>query len=153
MIKLKIPDYYQYLWPFRLPVCLLLEATSTALLRVLHSHAEELPWEPGKYQEEKLKDTVKCCAAITSCSWFVFECWIQEESLDAIVNTIAFVTLDLSVLHWAYSCRKGSWNGRARCSVSLLHCSMPSFICLYLCSKSLLGFGGKIFLFLPWMYT
>lgn len=113
------------------------------------------PGNQEKYQVKILKGTIKCSAVIASCSWLVFECWIQEEYLDVIVKQLLLPSwiFFVCVFHCEYSWRNGSWNVSATVTLKLLHCSMPSFICLYLCSKSLLGFGGKYFVFLTLMYT
>ena len=66
-------------------------------------------------------------------------------------KTTAFTSLDLFVFRWVYFWRNRSQDAYTPVTLKLLPCSMPSFICLYLCSKSLLGFGGNVFVFLTWM--
>ena len=66
-------------------------------------------------------------------------------------KTIAFTSLDQFVFPWVCSWRNRSQDACTPVTLKPLHCSMPSFICPYLCSKSLLGFGGNVFVFLTWM--
>lgn len=120
-------------------------------LWVLHSHAGKIPWELGEISGDDSEGHHKMLCSY--CFLFLACFWVHEKSIWIFSKTIAFTILDLSVFPWEYSWRNGSRRVSATVTLKLLHCSMPSFICLYLCSKSLLGFGGKLFVFLTLMYT
>lgn len=107
----------------------------------------------GKYQKKNLKDTIKYCAVIASCPSLIFGVLNLRTDSGCDRKQLLLPFWDLSVFHGGYSWRNRSRRVNATVTLKLLHCSMPSFICLYLCSKSLLGFGGKIFGLLTLMYA
>lgn len=90
---------------------------------------------------------MQCSAVTASCSWLVSGAVNSRRVAGCDSKTTAFTSPDLFALCWDYSQRKRSRDGSAPVAVRARHCSMPSLICLYLCSKSLLGLGGNVFCF------
>lgn len=107
---------------------------------------------PGKYWKQNPKDIPKRCTVTVSGSWLEF--WESRSREEFGRHSQNLAVISRSVPCFAEK-SLGGVGAVCGCysNTDILHCSMPSFICLYLCSKSLLGLGGKPFLSLRRMWT